>query len=243
VRDRAIVILVLALVVIIGSVVSGLLITTNQRTSQNAHATATAYTQQIVAASSYPFSKKLLLSDPLADNSQGLNWDNDGKYCYFSGNVYHTYDNQTNSYQPCSALKADYSDFTMEVQMTIKQGGQLAAGGLIIRGDESKYKYYHFTVDSAGYYYLLLSVDATGANANERILGKGTTRHLTTGMGQTNLLAVVAQGEQLAFYVNKQLVATARDSTYTHGQIGLEADYGDGPSEVVYTHLKIWQLG
>jgi hypothetical protein len=256
-RGLSILIAVLALVIIIGGVIAGVVINnTNKQNTTHVHATATAQVQaqntvstqntasaqQTSTAAAYPFSTNLVLNDPLTDNSKGVNWDNDGTNCFFSGSSYHVFDNQTDTYQPCSALNTNYSNFTFEVQMNITQGGQYAGGGLIFRGDESTSKYYQIEIDDTGYYYVLVSVDATGTAGNERVLSKGTTGQLTTGLGQNNLIAVVARGENITFYVNSQPVVSVHDSTYTHGQIGLEADYGSSNTEVVYSKLKVWQL-
>ncbi len=71
----------------------------------------------------------------------------------------------------------------------------------------------------------------------------GTASQFNTGLGQTNTIGVVARGNQIALYIDHQLVTTVTDSTYTHGQIGVTAATLSGSkTEVVYTNAKVWQV-
>ena len=251
----AIVILsVIALLIIAGGII-GFVVHNNQVITQNANATATAISElhstatvqaQATAtasaiASAYPFSNDLVLNDPLSAQD-GNNWDNDGKFCFFSGSAYHVFNNQTETYQTCAALKTNFTDFTMQVEMLIKKGDDNSGGGLIFRGDEAGFKYYRLYVDSQGDYGILVSVDKTGSNGNARVLTTGVATQFTPGLQQTNTIGVVARGDQIAFYVNGQQVTTVTDSTYTHGQIGFTSDDVDADTEVVYNNLKVWKL-
>lgn len=256
-RGGIIIAAVIALVVIVGGSIFGVVAYNNNQATLhanatataianvNAHATATAqvYASATAVASTYPFSNNLVLSDPLVDNSKGVNWDNNqGNGCFFSGSAYHVTDSQTNTYNTCAASKTDYSDFTVQVEMVIKQGGANAGGGLIFRADNANSKYYRLYIDQQGNYGLLVSVDTTGTNGNARSLKEGTASQFSTGLGQTNTISIVARGDQISFYINQQLVTTIADSTYSHGQIGVTADTLSGKTEVVYNNLKVWKL-
>jgi len=52
----------------------------------------------------------------------------------------------------------------------------------------------------------------------------------------------VAHGDQYSFYVNQQRVTSFTDGTYSHGQIGFDADFGTSSTELVFTNVKVWQL-
>jgi hypothetical protein len=181
-RGGTIAIIVIALLIIIGGVTGFGLYTNHQTALRNASLTSTAQTikennikgtvsaqgtaiaQQTAVASTYPFSSNVIFNDPLTDNNKGANWDNDGKFCFFSGKAYHDYDDQANSYAPCFENSFNYNNFTFEAQMVISKGDSQAGGGLIFRADATNNKFYRLYVDAQGNYAVLLSVDGTGAN-------------------------------------------------------------------------------
>lgn len=246
---RLILLAVLALVVIVGGIAFGL-VSYNTTQTNNANATATAQTthNQLTAtaqtnatataiASTYPFSANLVLSDPLVDNSKGVQWQTTDS-CKFTGNAYHAIDPQANTYQPCLALKTDYSDFTFQVEASISKGD---GEGLILRGNADKNQFYLFEMGTKGNYSIYVAVDTSGAN----------TRTLTSGqlsqtLNETNTIGVVARGSTISVYVNPQQnpqpVVTINDSTYTHGQIGVLGYDISNSADVIFTNAKVWLL-
>ncbi len=255
-KDTTIVTSILAVVIIISSSIFSTVIYNNHQKTLYTQATATA---QIIAqatqaqinvqntaitiASTYPFSNKVLLNDPMVDNSQHVKWgNNQSTGCYFSGSAYHVIQADSTHYTICTALGSNYSDFTFETEMVIKTGGSTAAGGLLFRADENNSKYYRLSIDATGFYFILAVVDSTGTSGNARELNRGTASSFSVGLDKINTLAIVAHGSQYTFYVNRQLVTTFTDTTYTHGQIGFDADYGSSPTELVFTNVKVWQL-
>lgn len=247
-RGATILISVIALIVVVGGLVfAGVAYNNNQQTlhaSQTATAVAHVNATASAIANTYPFSNKVLLSDPMVDNSKGVRWDNDKNTgCFFSGSAYHVVENNSGHYNTCAAVGSNYSDFTFEAQMLIKSGGDGAGGGLIFRADENNNKYYRLSIDTTGSYFILVIVDNTGTKGNARQLVLDTASSFNTGLGSTNTLAIVARGNKYSFYVNQQLVgSTFTDSTYTGGQIGFDVDYGTSPTELVFTNVKVWQL-
>lgn len=206
-----------------------------------AHATATgaAIATATTIASTYPFSDKVSLKDPLADNTKGYGWQ-ESTPCKFSGSAYHIIDSQANTYQPCVATNTNFTDFTFQVEATIKQGNTGAAAGLIFRADSANSKFYRIYADKEGNYGILVSVDTTGTNV--RALKTGSSSAINTGLDQTNTLGIVARGSSISFYVNNQLVTTVTDPTYSHGQIGFSADVTTGTTDVVYSNAEVWAL-
>ncbi len=82
-------------------------------------------------------------------------------------------------------------------------------------------------------------------NNSVKVLTSGTSLAINQRLNESNLVAVVAQGTNIRVYVNHQLLASVSDSTYSHGQIGVEADPSGSnghPTEVVYTNAKVWTL-
>jgi hypothetical protein len=60
------------------------------------------------------------------------------------------------------------------------------------------------------------------------------------GLGQTNLLGVVAQGNTITLFINQQQIASVQDNSYSQGGIGLCADAITNSTEVVYSQAKVW---
>jgi hypothetical protein len=63
-----------------------------------------------------------------------------------------------------------------------------------------------------------------------------------TGLGQTNLLVVVANNDILNLYVNHQLINTQQDSTFSSGQTAVVAENVNNPTEVVFRNARVWQF-
>ncbi len=259
-RGKVLVLAIIAVVVVL--VAAGIIgaVAVNNNNTQHANATATAQTfgQHLTATSvviqdqtatavavttTYPFSNKLVLNDPLTANSNGFKWDegtsSTGGGCTFSGQSYHVSQTKSGYFNYCIASNTNFSNFTYEVEMMVAQGD---AGGLIFRANTSGQSpaFYYFRINQDGTYYLFLYVDSTATNA--RTLAHGTATGFNTGLNQTNLISVVAKGSTLGLDVNKQQITSVTDSTFTSGQIGLAAEYINGSTEVVYTNAKVWQL-
>ena len=62
------------------------------------------------------------------------------------------------------------------------------------------------------------------------------------GLNQPNVVAVVANNDSIALYVNHQFITSAIDNTYSQGQIGVAADNDNSPTTVVFRSAKVWTL-
>ncbi|HLZ63551.1 MAG TPA: hypothetical protein VKR06_41990, partial [Ktedonosporobacter sp.] len=60
------------------------------------------------------------------------------------------------------------------------------------------------------------------------------------GVGQSNLLAVVATGGTLTVYANHQQLATVNDSTLSQGHIGFVAEDDENATEVAFQNARVW---
>ena len=249
---RVILISAIVLVLIIGGIAFGL-VSNNNTQQSNADATATAQansrataqanqtaTAQAVMtataiASTFPFSANLKLNDPLTDNSKGNGWVTNN-ICKFQANAYHALDTQANTFNYCSATNTDFQNFTFQVEALLNQGDGL---GITFRGDATNNHIYRFTVFNDNTYSLDAYVDPTGTNA--RLLSSGSVTP-AVNLSNTNTFAVVARGGSLTLYVNQTIVTTFNDSTYTHGQIGVQVDNGTATADAVFTNAKVWVL-
>lgn len=215
---------------------------TNATTTAQAQITATSVAATATAVvTTYPFSNKVLLNDPLSDNSKGMKWDTGtnqtGGSCQFISQAYHAAETQAGFFNTCFANQSHFSNFTFQVDMTIASGDR---GGLLFRADSVNNKLYYLRLDQDGTYSLFLYVDDTGTNA--RSLDHGTATGFNAGLNQKNTVGVVARGNSIELYVNKQLINTITDSTYTTGEIGLTAESHTNSTQVVYSNLMILGL-
>ncbi len=182
----------------------------------------------------YPPYGTLALDDPLNDNSRGYNWLDIGGgagSCAFTGGAYHVDALQQGSNHFCKA-SPNFRDSAYQVQMTIVNGD---AGGIGFRSDTTKGNGYLFIISQDGRYGLYLF-----ANSSSVLLRGGSNTAINTGLNQSNLVAVVANGSTIDLYVNNQKIDGVTDNTYSQGQFGVGALDLNSPTEVVFSNAKVW---
>ncbi len=209
------------------------------------HQTA-ALQHQIAVASEDPYTHqgKLVLSDPLIDNSKGLQWAHDSINCGFIDGAYHVKAPDPNYVDDCFADASSYSDFVFEVQMRIMKGD---GGAIIFRDNDTNqaYRDYIFYTYQDGSYELGMFNGPINGPTPYTTLKKGSHTAIYQGLNQVNLLAIVARGSTIVVYVNHQQIASVTNSTFSKGRIGLEADpHGSNghPTEVIFSNVKVWAL-
>jgi hypothetical protein len=187
----------------------------------------------------FPGMGNVALDDPLSNNSKGYNWDTNA-HCVFTGGAYHISDNEQGFFYPCFARNVSFSNFTYEVQVTFVQGdANNSGGGIIFRSvDDTNIQFYAFTIRLDGSYTLFAHVNPSGSSA--RLLAGGSTPAIRTGLHQSNLVAVVTNGNTISLYANHQFITRVSDITYSEGDIGLFA-YNDGTLvEGVFSNARVW---
>ena len=158
--------------------------------------------------------------------------------CTFTGGTYHA-QAKPGYFAPCYASATNFSDLLLQVQMTIVSGH---SGGVVFRADATNDHEYQFRISTDGTYILNKYVVENGTPAVKSLLS-GTSPAIVKGANQSNLVAVLAQGDAIALYVNKKYVDSTNDATYHQGQIGVYAD--SDPSSVVdaaFNKLEVWKL-
>jgi hypothetical protein len=135
----------------------------------------------------------------------------------------------------CNAEATTFGELAYQVQMTILKGDR---GGIFFRQVGSQGPYYYFSITVTGSYEL----DASTDGKNLTILRKGTSSAIKTGLNQSNLLAVVAQGSMIDLYVNGQHIDQISDTTSSSGLIGVAADASHQPAEVAFSNAQVWAL-
>jgi serine/threonine protein kinase len=202
--------------------------TSAQATATAISATATAYAKTVTPGSP-------VFNDPLQSNS-GNNWDvtnlRGGGGCAFTGGAYHASMPQKGYIAPCFAQATSFSNFTYQVQMIIVKGDQ---GGIAFRANSKNGAFYYFHINQNGSY----ALETYSGYNSTAVLKQGTSPAIKTGLNQTNVIAVVANGNSLVLYVNKQQIASVNDGTYSNGQIGVIAESTQNPTEVAFTNAEV----
>ncbi len=188
----------------------------------------------------YTHGGRLVLNDQLRNNNLGYQWEEgqrDLGGCAFIGGSYHVTQPQQGFFHSCIALNTDFANFVYEVHMTLVTGNY---GGMVFRADRATTHFYYFRIGLDGNYFLTSYVDKEPAHA--RVLASGPSSSINTGLGQTNIIAIVAQGSSLDLYVNYEKVAHVTDNTYSHGQIGVFAGDSGNAADGVFSNVKVWTL-
>jgi hypothetical protein len=191
----------------------------------------------------------LVTSDPMHDNSKGYKWDeatmNDNKnqsqqVCAFKDGAYHlTSSAKGGLICDPEAPVLTLANLVFEANMTIIKGNET---GLTVRVDQTKATNYLFYIDTQGNYGIGIE-NPNAANQNDQFksLSQGKNAAIKTGLNQSNLLAIAANGDAISVYVNGQFVASVQDKTYSNGQIGVYA-YGDTGCDVAVSNVRVWKL-
>ena len=180
----------------------------------------------------------LAFSDPLSQE-RGSQWrssslNSSGGACQFVGGAYHVSRQPNAAYSLCGAHRR-FSNFALEVQLTITQGD---CGGMMFRND-SRWNYYKFTICQNGGYRLYKFV----VNKDSTLLSTGWSSAIHTGLGRQNTIAVVASGSTMTFYANEQQIAQAQDSSYASGLIWFTADPTPrNATDIAYRNARLWTL-
>jgi lipid-binding SYLF domain-containing protein len=119
--------------------------------------------------------------------------------------------------------------------MQIIQG---TCGGIVLRDTMSKAYAYSFKVCQNGSYQFIRH-NGGGSLGPAPVLVSGSSTAITTGLNQSNVIAVVANGSTFDLYVNYHKIASGNDSSYSQGQFGVCADAN---TEVAYTNARVWTL-
>ncbi len=175
------------------------------------------------------------LSDPLS-HQDSYNWDESAS-CTFVGGTYHVSWSQPDNFFTCTPNTQlnIFDDFAIQVQMTIIDGDY---GGLIFRVNSTGTDYYSFNIYQSGQY----SLDVYQNNHDVKSVSVGTSSAFKTGLNQSNLVTVIAVGNNFYLYMNGQFVAHGSDSNYSAGSISLLAGEDTHPTEVAFSNLKVWSI-
>jgi hypothetical protein len=181
------------------------------------------------------------LDDPLSDNSLNNKWnigysDNNNTGCNFVNSNYQVQEALRGFVHTCFAEATSFNNFVYQVSMTITAGNE---GGILFRGSSANTsgQYYLFRIDINGAY--IFEVYNGGSYT---MLANGTSSAITTGLSQSNDLAVIADKGTFDLFVNATYVAGVNDKTLTSGQIGVAAYATNLPTTVTFSNARVWKL-
>jgi hypothetical protein len=107
--------------------------------------------------------------------------------------------------------------------------------GIIFRDNPANSASYLFRVDLTGQYALLLY----GPN-HSRTLLQGQAPII--GLKQPHLIAVVANNAHISLYMDRQLLGSVSNGTYTQGQIGVFVGNAGNTAVGEFRDAKVWAL-
>jgi serine/threonine protein kinase len=257
---RAIILVVLALIVIIGSAGVFFIYHNNQVAQDNSNATATAQTSHnnatatalarqnatatavanvnltatAIATSHYPPFTNLGLNDSLTSTSS--DWSS-SSICQFTSTGYQVSIAQVNTFQYC-LNSGTFGDFAYQVNMNIKQGD---CGGLIFRHIDNN-NFFLFEVCQDGTYNL---ADFVADHESSLYSSSRTSSVIQQGLSKQNVIAVTVQADTVNMYVNGKnidgaTVQALTSSTFSQGGVGLMAADSPDPTAVTYTNALVW---
>lgn len=145
--------------------------------------------------------------------------------------------NAPNAMQYTTLEEPTFADFTLDVSGTLLEGSQDSTYGVLFRM-QSPSQFYRFEVKGDGRYMI------------ERLDGDGgwtrfvddwlVSEAIQVGPNATNRLRIIADGPEMAFYVNGELLQEIGDERYSAGNIGLDAGtFGQTRTRVAFDDLSV----
>jgi serine/threonine protein kinase len=182
-----------------------------------------------------PNTGTLVLNDPLVNNSQIWDWqlgtNNNNATCAFVKGGYDVTQPAQGFFHSCTAYNTNFSNFAYEVEMSMVSGDYVG----ITFCKESTNLYYLFRIYTNGTYSLYRNVDA---NIDDAVpLANGPV-----AFSETGIIGVVDNAGTISLYFNRQLIGSATDNTFTHGQIAVLTGNNTTSAETVFNNAKVWQL-
>jgi len=127
-------------------------------------------------------------------------------------------------------LATNFTDFAFEVQAKVISG---TTSGIVFRANRATTHLYYFIIDENGNFYLKVYFDKNGTSS---VIASGSDPAIKSD--GNNLIAVVARGGQIELYINRHLIKTLNDTTFSSGQIGVVVLSG----EAAFSNARVWKL-
>lgn len=158
--------------------------------------------------------------------------------CTFSGTALHAIASHGISF--CLDRSTSFDNFAYQALATITKGD---TSGLSFRYDTIGQKAYYFLISFEGFYVLESAQGSRLSAGNYKILAGASSTAIKTGLNQSNLLTVIARGNIIYLYINKQYLTSVSDSTSSFGMIGVAGEnQTKGPVDVAFSNIQVWRL-
>lgn len=200
-----------------------------------AQATAIAQGQLVEPTASEAINEHFGKDD--ATNPYGWQSQNGANFnCTLSKVGYSLTETAKKSSEACFAENQSFNDFTYQVAFKII-GGDCA--GIVFRADRGNANYYAFYICTNHFFYFSKYAN----NQTTPTFDTGSSNNIRTGPTDINVIAVVAKGDGLHFFVNSnQFIYSTPDSSYTGGEIGVIAVDQSKPTSVVFLTAQVYNL-
>ena len=130
------------------------------------------------------------------------------------------------------------TDFLAEADVAHYDGPLVNEGGLLFRYVDSD-NFYSFMVSSDGFYVVKKQEDGEWVT----LVDWEESDVAETGPQSTNRLGILAEGAQLAFFINDELVAEVEDDSFAEGGIALAAGTLDEfEVDIAFDNFALWPV-
>jgi hypothetical protein len=238
-KATIIVAIITAIATVMAAIISGvfLMMANGLNKPHNPIATSSSMLTPSPSPSYPPSGWNLVLNDPMQSNSTGY-WPvttDKNRSCQFTNGAYQVSTTSILGSRCSLQTNSDFTDFAFEIQLRIVKGDE---GGIFFRADANDANFYSFWISSDGNYGLEIWQNLSFSKS----LVSSNNAAINPGLNQFNKIAVVAQGNTFHLYVNEQLIKVVTDyaSSYSHGNIDIEAQPTSNPTQVLFSNVKVW---
>ena len=136
----------------------------------------------------------------------------------------------------------EYDDIVMEVDAHAVSGPDFIEYGVIFRVSSGGTDFYGFTLTRDGKYTLWRCEDPCQDSTDFIDLLSYTASPSVKSGTAVNHIKIVAQGDQIAVYVNDQWLNTVTDDSFSSGTFGLFLNNKDPNAKAAFEHLKVSEI-
>jgi len=189
-----------------------------------------------------PYMSKLVLTDPLHDNSLGYHWTSsslNSSGCIFTKAGHKVSATLSNPYQSCIAQKTNFSTFAYQADMVFVQG---ANGGIIFRDG---YTGYYVAFDSVGQF-LLFTYDPL-SQQQDTLVQSYPTGYI--GYDQRITMTLIVKSDTIEVYLGQHCVTCKSPivrRSPSHGAIGvfslIEKGQPESQTDALFENVQVWNL-
>ena len=177
-----------------------------------------------------------VFSDDFSDPQTGLSrYSTKDVTNAYDGGRYHITVVPADYYSYSSYTDKEFADLDLQVEAAKEEGPEDGSYGLILRLKD-KDNFYWFEVSADGRYRFMDRKEGSWFT----IIDWTPSDAIRQG-SQTNLLRATAKGDKFTFYINGKNVATAIDSSFVSGRVGVfVATTEEGGVHASFDNFKVW---